>query len=171
MRLGRFRLTMSDSESTHGPRRSQRERKQVIHFTSGSSIPPSFSCALPPHVIHSTRTGPSQKRKRDRLDSDHEEAEHTERHLSSDPDDLPSPDEHEHTDYRAQILRGKGAGPPKKRGKPKAPRRTRVIKTGDAKETSARKSKKPQANGDASNVNKVPQDFKINTDNPLFSAC
>ena len=121
---------------------------------------------------NSTRTGSSQKRKRDRVDSDHEEDEHTERHLSSDADDVPSPDEHEHTDYRAQTLRGsKGAGLPKKRGKPKAPKRTRVVKTGDAKETSARRSKKPQANGDASNVNKVPQDFKINTDNPLFSAC
>ena len=29
---------MSDSESAHGPRRSQRERKQVSHFVSGPSF-------------------------------------------------------------------------------------------------------------------------------------
>lgn len=45
-----FRLIMSDSESTHGPRRSQRERKQVIHFTSGTSLLRPFPCTLPPDV-------------------------------------------------------------------------------------------------------------------------
>ena len=70
-----------------------------------------------------------------------------------------------------QKPRGKPAPSPKKKGKPKAPKRTRVTKAGDARDTSARKSKKSQANGDASNTNKIPQDFKINTDNPLFSAC
>jgi cohesin complex subunit SA-1/2 len=40
---------MSDSESAPGPRRSQRERKQVIHFTSGASLPRSFWC-MQPHV-------------------------------------------------------------------------------------------------------------------------
>jgi len=45
-----FRLIMSDSESTHGPRRSQRERKQVIHFTSSASLTRSFPCTLPPDV-------------------------------------------------------------------------------------------------------------------------
>lgn len=45
-----FRLIMSDSESTHGPRRSQRERKQVIHFTSRTSLPRPFLCTLPPDL-------------------------------------------------------------------------------------------------------------------------
>ncbi|KAN0109540.1 hypothetical protein V8E52_009183 [Russula decolorans] len=57
-----------------------------------------------------------------------------------------------------------------KKGRPKAPKRTRVAKAGDAKDSSSRKSKRPQANGDASYTNKIPQDFKINTDNPLFNA-
>ncbi|KAH9996308.1 hypothetical protein BJV77DRAFT_175068 [Russula vinacea] len=138
---------MSGSESAHGPRRSQRERKQVHHFTSG----------------------PSQKRKHDRLDSHDDEDEHVEGRLS-DADDLPSPDENEQADYGVQKPRGKPAPSPKKKGKPKAPKRTRVTKAGDARDTSARKSKKSQANGDASNTNKIPQDFKINTDNPLFNA-
>ena len=120
---------------------------------------------------NSTRTGSSQKRKRDRVDGDDEGDEHVEGHLSSDADDLTSPDEHEEPDRRVQKLRGRAAGPLKGKGKSNAPKRTRVIKAGDTRETSGRKSKKSQANGDASNANKVPQDFKINTDNPLFSAC
>jgi len=41
------RLIMSETESAHGPRRSQRERKQVSHFTSGPSLPRSFPPFLP----------------------------------------------------------------------------------------------------------------------------
>jgi hypothetical protein len=115
-------------------------------------------------------SGSSQKRKRDGLDSNDDQDDHVEGRLS-DADDLPSPDENEQGDYGAQKFRGKPGPPPKKKGRPKAPKRTRVTKAGDAKDTSARKSKRPQANGDASNTNKIPQDFKINTDNPLFSAC
>jgi len=120
---------------------------------------------------HSASTGSSQKRRRDRVDSHDEGDEHVEGYLSSDADDVTSPDEHEQTDHRAQKLRGKAAGPHKKRGKSNAPKRTRVIKAADARETSVRKSKKSQANGDASIANKVPRDFKINSDNALFSAC
>jgi hypothetical protein len=89
----------------------------------------------------------------------------------SDADDVPSPDENEQGDYGVQRPRGKPGPSPKKKGKPKAPKRTRVTKAGDARDTSTRKSKKAQINGDASNTNKIPQDFKINSDNPLFSAC
>ncbi|KAI9513450.1 hypothetical protein F5148DRAFT_1273088 [Russula earlei] len=140
---------MSDSEPTHHPRRSQRERKQVTHFTSGS--------------------GSSYKRKRDRDESNDDGNEYTEGHLS-DPDDPPSPDENEQGDYGAQKPRGKPVAPPKKKGKTKAPKRTRVAKAGDVREASARKSKKSQTNGDALNANKIPRDFKINTDNALFNA-
>ena len=121
--------------------------------------------------FNSACTGSSQKRKRDRVDSDDGGDEHVEGHLSSDADDATSPDEDEQTDHRAQKLRGKATGPPKRKGKSNAPKRTRVIKASGGKETSVRKSKKSQVNGDASIANKVPQDFKINTDNPLFSAC
>lgn len=159
---------MSDSESTHAPRRSQRERKQVTHFTSGPS-PHSFQYIFP-HVQFPLVPGSSHTRKRYRADSNDGEDEHIEEHIS-DADDPPSLDENEQGDYGAQKPRGKLTGPPKKRGRPKAPKRTRVIKTGDLRETSVRKSKKSQANGDASNANKTPQDFKINTDNALFSAC
>ncbi|KAI0301249.1 hypothetical protein BC826DRAFT_1155978 [Russula brevipes] len=140
---------MSDSESTHthGLRRSQRERKQVTHFTSGSS----------------------QKRKRDGVNSRDAQDEHIGERLS-DADDLPSPDENEQGDYGAQKPRGRPTAPPKKKGRPKAPKRTRISKPGDVRDASTRKSKKSQANGDASNANKIPQDFKINTDNPLFNA-
>ncbi|KAH8981938.1 hypothetical protein EDB86DRAFT_2973582 [Lactarius hatsudake] len=137
---------MSGSESPHGPRRSQRERKQAIHFVSRSS----------------------QKRKRDTVESNDDEDDRSERHFS-DVDDVPSPDENEHENYGAQKPRGKPAVWIKKRGKPKTTKRTRVAKDGELREPS-RKSKKAQTNGDASNTNKVPQDFKINTDNALFNA-
>ena len=119
---------------------------------------------------YSASTGSSQKRRRDRVDSNDEGDGHVEGYPSSDADDITSPDEHEQTDHRVQKLRGKAAGPHKKRGKSNAPKRTRA-KAADARETSVRKLKKPQANGDASIANKVPQDFKINSDNALFSAC
>ncbi|KAH9974267.1 hypothetical protein BGW80DRAFT_1436857 [Lactifluus volemus] len=138
---------MSDSGSTHGPRRSQRERKQVTHFTSVSF----------------------QKRKRDEVDSNTGDDEHVERHLS-DLDDVPSPDENEQDDHGAQKPRGKPPGPTKKKTKSKAPKRTRVTKPGESREPSSRKPKKHQTNGDASIANKIPQDFKINTDNALFNA-
>ncbi|KAN0139259.1 hypothetical protein V8E53_002760 [Lactarius tabidus] len=137
---------MSDSESAHGPRRSQRERKQVSHFVSGSS----------------------QKRKHDTAESNDDPDDPSEPRLS-DADDVPSPDENEHESYGAQKSRGKPATLAKKKGKPRAGKRTRVAKDGELKETS-RKSKKAQANGHASNANKIPQDFKINTDNALFNA-
>lgn len=160
----RFRICARPSTLT-----TREETGYSLYFRCVSSafflVHAASSCNNPASTVS------SQKRKRDKVDSDDEEHERIDPHLSSDEDDVQSPDEHEQADYRAQKLRGKGAGPPKKKGKPKAPKRTRVIKVGDARETSARKSKKPQANGDASNVNKVPQDFKINTDNALFSAC
>ncbi|KAH9077661.1 hypothetical protein EDB83DRAFT_2548692 [Lactarius deliciosus] len=137
---------MSGSESPHGPRRSQRERKQAIHFVSRSS----------------------QKRKRDTVGSNDDEDDRSERHFS-DADDVPSPDENEHENYGAQKPRGKPTATIKKRVKPKTTKRTRVAKDGELREPS-RKSKKGQTNGDASNTNKVPQDFKINTDNALFNA-
>lgn len=137
---------MSDSESAHGPRRSQRERKQATQFISGSS----------------------QKRKRDTVQSNDDEDRRSERPLS-DTDDAPSPDENEHENYGAQKLRGKPAALAKRRGKPKTAKRTRLGKDGEPKEPS-RKSKKAHTNGDASNANKMPQDFKINSDNPLFNA-
>jgi hypothetical protein len=114
--------------------------------------------------------GSSQKRKRDEVDSNAGEDELIGRHLS-DADDVPSPDENEQDDHGAQKLRGKPPGATKKKAKSKAPKRTRVTKPGESREPSSRKSKKQQANGDASNANKIPQDFKINTDNALFSAC
>ncbi|KAH8990784.1 hypothetical protein EDB92DRAFT_1935195 [Lactarius akahatsu] len=135
---------MSGSESPHGPRRSQRERKQAYSFRS------------------------SQKRKRDTAESNDDDDDRSERHFS-DVDDAPSPDENEHENYGAQKPRGKPAALTKKRGKPKTTKRTRVAKDGELREPS-RKSKKAQINGDASNTNKVPQDFKINTDNALFNA-
>lgn len=49
-RAGLNPLIMSGSESAHGPRRSQRERKQVHHFTSGPSLPRSFPYILSPDV-------------------------------------------------------------------------------------------------------------------------
>ncbi|KAH9035024.1 hypothetical protein EDB85DRAFT_1945370 [Lactarius pseudohatsudake] len=137
---------MSGSESPHGPRRSQRERKQAIHFVSRSS----------------------QKRKHDTVESNDDEDDRSERPFS-DADDVPSPDENEHENYGAQKPRGKPATLIKKKGKPKTTKRTRVAKDGELREPS-RKSKKAQTNGDASNTNKVPQDFKINTDNALFNA-
>ncbi|KAH9064622.1 hypothetical protein EDB87DRAFT_1804088 [Lactarius vividus] len=137
---------MSGSESPHGPRRSQRERKQAIHFVSVAS---------------------SQKRKRDTAESNDDD-NGSERRFS-DADDVPSPDENEHENYGAQKPRGKPAVLTRKRGKPKTTKRTRVAKDGELMEPS-RKSKKAQTNGDASNSNRVPQDFKINTDNALFNA-
>jgi len=113
--------------------------------------------------------GSSQKRKRDTVESNDDEDDRSERRLS-DADDVPSPDENEHGNYGTQKSRGKPAALAKKRGKPKTTKRTRVAKDGELKEPS-RKSKKAQTNGDASNANKIPQDFKINTDNPLFSTC
>lgn len=111
----------------------------------------------------------SQKRKRDTAQSNDDEDDRSERRLS-DAEDVPSPDENEHENYGAQKPKGKPATLAKKRGKPKTAKRTRVAKDGELKEPS-RKSKKVQINGDASNANKIPQDFKINTDNPLFSTC
>ena len=115
-------------------------------------------------------SGSSQKRKRVEVDSNAGEDEHIEPHLS-DPEDVPSPDENEQDDHGAQKPRGKPPGPSKKKTKSKAPKRTRVTKPGESREPSSRKSKKHQVNGDASNANKISQDFKINTDNALFSAC
>jgi cohesin complex subunit SA-1/2 len=113
--------------------------------------------------------GSSKKRKRDTVESNDDEDHRSER--LSDADDVSSPDENEHENYGAQKPpKAKPATLSKKRSKPKATRRTRVAKDGELKEPS-RKSKKPQTNGDASNANKIPQDFKINTDNPLFSTC
>jgi hypothetical protein len=159
---------MSDSGSTHGPRRSQRERKQVTHFTSGPSHSILFSLW---HCLIHNSVAPvsSQKRKRDEVDSNTGDDEHVERQLS-DLDDVLSPDENEQDDHGAQKPRGK-PGPTKKKTKSKAPRRTRVTKPSESREPSSRKSKKHQANGDASIANKIPQDFRINTDNALFSAC
>lgn len=114
-------------------------------------------------------TASSQKRKRDTAESNDDEDNRSER-PPSDADDVPSPDENEHESYGAQKPRGKPATLAKKRSKPKATKRTRVAKDGELKEPS-RKSKKAQINGDASNANKISQDFKINTDNPLFSTC
>ena len=48
------RLIMSETESAHGPRRSQRERKQVSHFTSGPFLPRSF----PPFLHLTYNSGP-----------------------------------------------------------------------------------------------------------------
>lgn len=159
---------MSDSESTHGPRRSQRERKQVTHFTSGASYPVAFPLYATSSSNNTAALGPSQKRKRVEVDSNDGEDEHVERHLS-DADDVPSPDENEREDYGAQRFRGKPPGQAKKKAKSKPPKRTRVTKAGESREASSRKSKKNQVNGDALNTNKIPQDFKINTDNALFS--
>jgi|SRR5712671_6883365 len=160
---------MSDSESTRGPRRSQRERKQVTHFTSGPSISFSFPYPLPLYVqLRLCCPGSSHKRKRDRDESNDDQDGHVEGHLS-DAGDPPSPDENEQGDYGAQKPRGKPLAPPKKKGKTKPLKRTRVTKPRDAREASARKSNKSRTNGDASNANRIPQDFKINTDNPLFS--
>ncbi|KAI0299424.1 hypothetical protein B0F90DRAFT_1728578 [Multifurca ochricompacta] len=100
---------MSDSESTHGPRRSQRERKQVTHFISGSS----------------------HKRKRNRASSNDGEDERR----ISDADDAPSPDENELEDYGLQKLRVKPAAPTKKKTKPKASKRTRATNAGELKES------------------------------------
>ena len=161
---------MSDSESAHGPRRSQRERKQVSHFISGASTPwPS-----PQILTHVTSNlalaiGSSQKRKRDTAGSNDGQDDRSERHLS-DADDVSSPDENEHESYGAQKSRGKPATLAKKKANPKAGKRTRVAKDRELKDPS-RKSKKAQANGHASNANKIPQDFKINSDNALFSTC
>jgi hypothetical protein len=159
-------IIMSDSEPTRRPRRSQRERKKVTHFTSGPSI---SSYTLPLDVQLRLCPGSSQKRKRDRDESNDDQDGHTEGHLS-DPGDPPSPDENEQGDYGAQKPRGRPVAPPKKKGKTKPLKRTRVTKPGDAREASARKLNKSQTNGDASNANRIPQDFKINTDNALFSA-
>jgi cohesin complex subunit SA-1/2 len=164
------RIIMSDSGSTHGPRRSQRERKQVTHFTSGPSYSILFSLYGTSLSTNSVSPVSFQKRKRDEVDSNTGDDEHVERHLS-DLDDVPSPDENEQDDHGAQKPRGKPPGPTKKKTKSKAPKRTRVIKPGESREPSSRKSKKHQTNGDASIANKIPQDFKINTDNALFSAC
>lgn len=111
--------------------------------------------------------GSSQKRKRDTAESNDDHDDPSEPRLS-DADDVPSPDENEHEGYGAQKSRGKPATLAKKKVKPKPGKRTRVARDGELKETS-RKSKKAQTNGHASNANKIPQDFKINTDNALFS--
>src|SRR6266404_2997894 len=145
-----------------------------VHNVKGNRSLISFLVRLPLFTSFSTyiitfSIGPSQKRKRDTAESNNDRDDRSERRLS-DADDVPSPDENEYESYGARKSRGMPSTSAKKRGKQKTVKRTRVAKDGEPKETS-RKPKKAQMNGDASNANKISQDFKINTDNALFSTC
>ncbi|KAG1740516.1 uncharacterized protein EDB91DRAFT_353827 [Suillus paluster] len=149
---------MTDVEGTPVQRRSQRERKQVKPFASGSQSP--------------------NKRKRDAEEDEEVDAQamedaEVEADDEEDAEGVDDADDDE-PDTRPAKRKGKATAPRKAKVKakgPPPPKKPRTTKNAAPKPQKAPKpaKRKAKANGDF-DADKLATDTKISSDNPLFNA-
>ncbi|OAX37862.1 hypothetical protein K503DRAFT_742134 [Rhizopogon vinicolor AM-OR11-026] len=149
---------MTDVEGSPAKRRSQRERKQVKPFLTGSQSP--------------------NKRKRIEEQEDHVDAQdmgdaEVEADVEEDAGEVEDADDDE-PETRPAKRKGKAAAPRKQKVKakgPPPPKKLRTTKNAAPKPQKAPKvtKRKVKANGDF-DADKLVSETKISSDNPLFNA-